>query len=109
MKEDKGFQKLGDIFDKKIETVKPPSYEWQDLALRIIKDLGIPNFKRGSVFKACKDNSKELVEKCLNDTKELCKSGAQWKYFFKLITKKFDPDDKKPDMSEINDKQKPLF
>ncbi len=88
-----GPQSLSDIMMakmKKTNQIKPPAYEWQDLALRLIKELGIPNFKRGSVFKVCKENSKELIEKCLNDTKELCQTGDRWKYFFKLITKKFE-------------------
>lgn len=79
---------MNDIVSKKLNTPKPPAYEWQDLALRIIKELNIPKFKRNSVFKICKDNSKDFIEKCFNDTKELCKDGEKWKYFFKLITKK---------------------
>lgn len=85
MKKDEGPQKLSDLFGK-IEQKKPPAHQWQDLALRIISDLSIPNFKRGSVFKICKDNSKEKVERAYNDTKELCKSGEKWKYFFKVIS-----------------------
>jgi len=85
MKEDIGPQKLGDLFGK-IKQTKPPAYEWQDLALRIISDFNIPVSKRGSVFKICKDNSKETVEKAMNDTKELCKTGDRWKYFFKVIS-----------------------
>jgi hypothetical protein len=82
-KEDKGPQKLGDLFTK-IQQPKPPAYQWQDLALRIIKDLGVPGFKRNSVFKICKDNPQEIVEKAVNETKELCKTGEKWKYFFKV-------------------------
>lgn len=84
MKKNEGPQKLSDLFGK-IEQKKPPAYQWQDLALRIISDLSIPNFKRGSVFKICKDNTKEKIERALNDTKELCKTGEKWKYFFKVI------------------------
>lgn len=65
---------------------KAPAYEWQDLALKIMNELSIPNFKRGSVFKACKEHSKIEIERALNDTKELCKKGEQWKYFFKVLT-----------------------
>ncbi len=86
MKINKGPEKLGDLFNLKSQ--KPPAYEWQDLALRIIKELNIPDFKKSSVFKICKERAKPLVEKCLNDTKELCQTGAKWRYFFKLITKK---------------------
>lgn len=81
-------EKLSIIIKNRKPTKKPPTYEWQDLALKIIDDLSIPNFKRNSVFKVCKDYSKSFIEKCLNDTKELCKTGQTWKYFFKLINKK---------------------
>ncbi|MFA5047656.1 MAG: hypothetical protein WC516_01300 [Patescibacteria group bacterium] len=86
MKEDTGPQKLSDLLLQNKSTIKPPAYPWQDLALRIIKELAIPNFKRNSVFQACRNNSKEFIEKCLNDTKELCQQGESWKYFFKLVT-----------------------
>lgn len=87
MKTDKGFEKLGKLFGNK-PTKKPPAYEWQELALRIINELGIPNFKRSAVFKACKENHKNFIEKCLNDTKELCQTGERWKYFFKIVASK---------------------
>jgi hypothetical protein len=80
-----GFEDLGEIFKKKQAQSKPPAYEWQDLALRIIQELQVPNQKRSSVFKTCKENSKEFIEGCLNDTKELCNEGEMWRYFFKLI------------------------
>ncbi len=66
-------------------TKKPPAYEWQDLALRVMSELKIPNFKRGSVFKVCKNNPKQVVLNAMNDTKELCETGDAWKYFFKVI------------------------
>jgi len=78
---------LSDIL-KNRQTIKPPAYPWQDLALRVIKELGIPGFKRGAVFKVCKEKSIQQIEIALNDTKELCKSGAKWKYFFKIIDQK---------------------
>ena len=80
------FQNLKDILNKKRENKKPPAYQWQDLALRVIKELAIPNFKRSSVFKVCKDYNKDDIEKALNDTKELCQEGERWKYFFKVIS-----------------------
>ncbi len=86
MDENNGFQKIGDI--KKAKTIKPPAYQWQDLALRIINELRVPGFKRNSVFKVCKENHKTHIERCLNDTKELCTEGEKWKYFFKLINEK---------------------
>ncbi len=82
----KGFQDLSTIFAKKKEGKKPPAYKWQDLALKIIKELAVPNIKRSSVFKVCKDYDKNNVEKAFDDTKELCEGGEKWKYFFKLIS-----------------------
>jgi len=84
LKVNKDLQNIKDVLkNKKIK--KAPAYEWQDLALRVIDDLKIPNFKRGAIFKVCKENPKNFIENALNDTKELCKSGLKWKYFFKLI------------------------
>lgn len=80
-------QKIGDIL-KARQTKKPPAYEWQELALRIIKELSIPAFKRNSVFKVCKEKPKQEIIKALDDTKELCHSGVAWKYFFKIIDQK---------------------
>ena len=83
-KPDEGFQSFADIFKQKPK-IKPPAYPWQDLALRIIKELAIPNFKRGAVFKVCRDFPENTIMLAMNDTKELCKSGASWKYFFKIL------------------------
>lgn len=91
MKINKGPENIKDILAKKKPTeeptIKPPAYPWQDLALKIIKELNIPNFKRGAVFKVCKENPKHFIEGCLSDTKDLCKAGERWKYFFKLVAK----------------------
>lgn len=78
------FNSFADIIKSK-QTTKAPAYPWQDLALRIIKELSIPNFKRSSVFKICKEKPLNIVQAALTDTKELCKTGEQWKYFFKVI------------------------
>jgi hypothetical protein len=83
MAEDK-FKSFADIIGAK-KTVKPPAYPWQDLALRVIKELGIPGFKRAAVFKMCKEKTEQKILLAMNDTKELCQSGAKWKYFFKII------------------------
>lgn len=79
------FNDIKAIFAKRVQ-VKPPAYQWQELALRVIKELNLPPVKRSSVFKICKEKPKMLVEKALNDTKELCKTGEKWKYFFKIIS-----------------------
>lgn len=86
MKDDK-LQPLSEIFAQKSKqtVIKPPTFEWQDLALKLIQELNVPNFKRNSVFKICKENNKEKVMRALNDTKELCKTGERWKYFFKVV------------------------
>ena len=93
MEQDLGPQKLSFIIKEK-KVAKAPAYEWQDLALRLIAELNVPNFKRNSIFKICRDNSKETVEKALNETKELAKTGDKWKYFFKVIADLNDPDKK---------------
>lgn len=79
------FQSFADIIKDKKPAIKPPAYPWQDLALRIIKELGIPAFKRSAVFKVCRDYPAHRLVVALNDTKELCSGGAAWKYFFKII------------------------
>jgi hypothetical protein len=95
MPKEENFKSFGDLMKKRVAK-KPPAYQWQELALRIIQELNVPNDKRGSVFRACKQYSRAIVEKALNDTKELCQSGEQWRYFFKIIGKKSDaPDIKK--------------
>lgn len=78
-------QNIKDIFATKKAAKKPPAYQWQDFALRTINELNIPNFKRSAVFKICKEKPRSFVEGCLNDTKELCKTGEKWKYFFKIV------------------------
>ncbi|RJQ33947.1 hypothetical protein C4566_02825 [Candidatus Parcubacteria bacterium] len=80
-------EKIADIFQNKAPGKKAPAYQWQDLALQIINELGVPNFKRSSVFKICKEHERNFVEKCFDDTKELAE-GDRWKYFFKLATNK---------------------
>lgn len=84
-----GFENLGSLFAARAQqkAKKPPAHEWQDLALRIISELSVPNFKRNSIFKVCKDNDKIAIERALNDTKELCKEGQKWAYFLKVIDK----------------------
>ncbi len=92
MSEDK-FKSFADIIKAKQEAkvIKAPAYPWQDLALQVIKELGgVPGFKRASVFKICRDLPENKIRIALNDTKELCKSGSAWKYFFKIIEQKND-------------------
>lgn len=84
MTETNGVQKIGDFIRKKTRP-KAPAYQWQDLALTVISELNVPLFKKSAVFKVCKNNSRIFIERCLNDTKELCPSGEKWKYFFKVV------------------------
>jgi hypothetical protein len=85
MKKDNGLKQFDDVLKSRKPTKKPPAYKWQDLALRVIEELDIPNFKRNAVFKVCKEHPRNFIEKCLNDTKELVEKGEKWRYFFKLI------------------------
>lgn len=66
---------------------KAPAYQWQELALQIIQELEVPKEKRNSTFQVCKKFSRQIVEKALSDTKELCQTGEKWKYFFKIVGK----------------------
>jgi len=84
MQMDKGLEKIGDLLAGK-KAKKMPTFAWQELALRVIKELSIPEYKRSAVFKICKQKPRILIETALNDTKELCPDGESWKYFFKII------------------------
>lgn len=84
---DQNMEKIGDTLRKRLIT-KSPAYPWQDFALKIIKELNIPSFKKSAVFKVCKMHEKIFIERCFNDTKELCRSGEKWKYFFKVVAGK---------------------
>ena len=75
---------FSDIIKNK-NRLKPPAHPWQDLALTVIKELSIPEFKRSAVFKVCKEKPAQQIRLALSDTKELCPGGAKWKYFFKII------------------------
>lgn len=79
------FKSFGQLLQKRAPKKKAPAYQWQDLALQIIQDLEIPKDKRSSVFQVCKKFSRQIIERALNDTKELCQTGEKWRYFFKLI------------------------
>ncbi len=81
-----------DILASKKPT-KAPAYLWQDLALKIERELRIPAFKRSAVFKVCRDYPRQVIERCLADTKELCQTGEQWRYFFKAVTQSSNPDE----------------
>ena len=86
-KTNNGFESFEEIIRNKA-TKKPPAFPWQDLALRIIDELNIPPHKRNAVFLVCKKHPKIFIEKNLNTTKELCKEGEKWRYFFKLVGSK---------------------
>ncbi|HLC89950.1 MAG TPA: hypothetical protein VJG65_03240 [Patescibacteria group bacterium] len=86
MARDSGPKNFKDILRQK-SNIKPPAYQWQEFALEIIEKLNIPSNKRSSVFKICKENPRQFIEKCLNETKELAKTEP-WRYFFKLVNKK---------------------
>lgn len=83
----KNLKSFGQLLQKREvqETKKAPTYQWQELALKIIADLEVPKEKRNSVFRVCKQYSRQLIERALSDTKELCKTGEKWRYFFKVI------------------------
>jgi hypothetical protein len=84
-KPEQEFEGFASIMSTRAPIKKAPAYQWQDLALRVIQELGIPNFKRSAVFKVCRDKDRMYIEKCLNETKELAKGKDMWKYFFKVV------------------------
>ncbi|MBP6942640.1 MAG: hypothetical protein KBB55_01200 [Candidatus Buchananbacteria bacterium] len=102
---DTGPQGISHILNKRTPTIKPPAYEWQDLALRLISELGVPNFKRNSVFKVCKQYPKIRIEQALNDTRELCRDGEAWKYFFKVLASVPTANELNPDEASPLDSQ----
>ncbi len=81
---EEGFQNFSDIIKNK-QAKKAPTYQWQEFALKIIQELNVPLNKKSSVFKVCRDRPRVFVEKCFNDTKELCDTKEKWRYFFKLV------------------------
>lgn len=76
---------IKEILNIKKSGPKPPAYPWQDLALKIERELHVPAFKRNAIFKVCRDYPRQTIERCLADTKELCPAGDQWRYFFKAV------------------------
>lgn len=83
MAEPSDFKGIKDFLNRQ-SSIKPPFYQWQELALRAVKELNIPANKKAAVFKVCRDLPKQYILNCLNDTKELAKEGEKWRYFFKL-------------------------
>lgn len=79
---------IAEIIKARQPRVKPPAYQWQDLALKVLKDLSVPDFKRSAVFKVCRDYDQILIQRALTDTLECCQTGSKWQYFFKIIDKK---------------------
>lgn len=84
---DQGFSSIGEFINLP-KTKKPPAHDWQDLALEVIAQIKPPKEKRNSIFRICKQYPRAQVLQSLNDTKELCKTGEKWKYFFKIINGK---------------------
>ncbi|MEI6379238.1 MAG: hypothetical protein WCO55_06315 [Candidatus Falkowbacteria bacterium] len=93
MPEEKDLNSLAALFAQRVKQpqIKPPAHQWQDMALRIISELGVPANKRGSVFQACKQHSPEVIQLALTDTKELVQKGEPWKYFFKVLANRKKP------------------
>ena len=89
MTESKNFQKIGELLNRanQGQPIKPPAYQWQDFALKIIRELAVPRSKKNAVFKVCKENNFTFLNQCLNDTLELAQK-ERWRYFFKLIGRK---------------------
>ncbi len=83
-KKNNKFTSLADLIPQ-IKPKKVTTTQWQGLALRIIQELNVPANKKSSVFRVCKTNSLNYIERCLIDTKELCTGTNKWAYFFKVV------------------------
>lgn len=74
---------------QKPQEKKRAIHRWQELALTIIKELKVPAYERGLIFKICCENPEAYVEHCFNETKECAKDMSRAShYFVKLIYKK---------------------
>lgn len=75
---------LKDILQSRVvEKKKAPAYQFQELALQIIKSFGADAKDRSSIFRYCKLDY-NIALKAFNDCKELGKMNAP--YFFKLLS-----------------------
>jgi hypothetical protein len=80
-----GWQKIDKIFSSK-KNIRPAAYDWQDFALKIIDELKVPSYKKSVIFQICRDYPKNILDHALIDTHELCKTGAKWRYFLKILS-----------------------
>jgi len=77
----KNFNSIGDLLKTKNKEKKPPTYQWQEKALKAIEILKAPKNKNSSIFKCFKENTIK-AQTALNDCKELNK--LHHNYFFKV-------------------------
>jgi len=81
MQVNKGLTKIEFNLDR-VKEVKAPKYQFQELALEIIKGLKDGSDHKSSIFKCCKMNETR-ARKCYKDCQELNKPFVD--YFFKLM------------------------
>ena len=79
------FTDISQLIKRPRPIIKPTAYPWQQLALEVIERLRIPNFKRNSVFQACRQFPESVIRQAVIDTQELCQQGSRWQYFFKIL------------------------
>lgn len=80
MATNKEFEKIGNLFNKKT-AAKPPAYQWQDLALRVIKELSIPDVKKAPCLKLAKKSRKISLKAALTTRKNFARQGISGNIF----------------------------
>lgn len=76
---------IQEILKEKPQQKETKITQWQDLALRIIKELHVDKKDKGIIFKICKQYPYPFVEHCFNETKELATGDKASHYFVKLV------------------------
>lgn len=80
-------QNIRELFNRKPQK-KPPTYQWQELALEVLEKIPNAYTKKASVFKACKKDP-HLARLALLDSIELDKRYVlYWLKVFNELCKK---------------------
>jgi hypothetical protein len=67
---------------------KKAVYPWQELAVKICKELKVPPKEQGNIFRVCKIFPLPFVEHAFNETRELAAGDLRSHYFIKVLYSK---------------------